>query len=576
MRQHLARADAILALSVIGVASGLATGAVIIAFRWLTESGALATALLGGPEGYTGLEWPLRVCLPVAGALFIGLAFQKASLGARQVGVVHVMDCLAYRSGRLPWRNAVLQFFGGAASILSGHSVGREGPVIHVGAASSSLLGQWLRLPHNSLRTLVACGTAAAIAASFNTPIAGVIFAMEVVMMEYTMIGFTPVLLASVAATSLSRAVYGPDPAFDVPALDLISLWELPYIVLVGLVFGALAAFFIQALRLLDVKLRHLSLWVRTTLAGVLVGLAGLVAPEVMGIGYQAAGAALLGEVALTTLLVIAALKLLATIACVGLGLPGGLIGPTLVIGATAGGALGIVGHNFAPETSAQTGLYALLGMGAMMGATLQAPLAALSAILELTHNPKIILPGMLAVVTATLAARVVFKQESVFVTLLKARGLDYCNDPVAVALARTGVGAVMSRRLATLAPRPSSIEIDQAVAGSPEWILVVDGTVVVSLLSAAALSKSRAQAGDAARDEPDALLSGCKEAFINIDPQSTLREALDALDESGMNVALVSRTRLATRNSVLGVLSRNAIDAAVRYGSANDPRARP
>lgn len=309
-------------------------------------------------------------------------------------------------------------------------------------------------------------------------------------------------------------------------------------------------------------------LWVRVALAGMLVGLAGLVAPEVMGVGYETVGSVLLGELALTALLVIAALKLLATTACVGLGVPGGLIGPTIVIGATAGGALGVVGHGFAPEMSAQAGLYAMLGMGAMMGATLQAPLAALAAILELTANPNIILPGMLAIVTATLTTRVVFKLESVYVVLLKARGLDYRHDPAAVVLARTGVGALMSRRLAVLPPRPSNLEIDRALARSPDWILVVEGSLVVSLTSGAALASARARAATEDHCEaPEALLARCAQKFVSTDPQSTLREALQGLDGTGVDVALISRTLRPTRNSVLGVLTRDTIEASVRYG---------
>ncbi len=218
LREHLAHAEALFPLALVGLISGLVTGGVIIAFRWITENAQLALTPVAGPEAFEWLSWPYRLGLPIAGGLLIGVIFQRASLGSRQVGVVHVMEQLAYHSGRMPWKNAALQFFGGALSIMSGHSVGREGPVIHVGAASSSLLGQWLGFPNNSIRVLVACGVAASIAASFNTPIAGVIFAMEVVLMEYTLAGFTPVILAAVAATSLTRVVYGSAPAFDIPS----------------------------------------------------------------------------------------------------------------------------------------------------------------------------------------------------------------------------------------------------------------------------------------------------------------------------------------------------------------------
>ncbi|MDX1527893.1 MAG: chloride channel protein, partial [Gammaproteobacteria bacterium] len=418
LRDHLAHAEALLPLAVVGLISGLVTGGVIIAFRWLTENAQLLLTPVTGPEAFEWLSWPYRLGLPIAGGLLIGVIFQRASLGSRQVGVVHVMERLAYHSGRMPWRNAVLQFFGAALSIMSGHSVGREGPVIHVGAASSSLLGQWLGFPNNSIRVLVACGVAASIAASFNTPIAGVIFAMEVVLMEYTLVGFTPVILAAVAATSLTRVVYGSAPAFDIPIMQMTSLWELPYILLVGVVLGAAAALFIYGIRFVDERCRELPLWIRTGAAGVITGLCALVAPEIMGIGYDTVELTLLGEMALGALVLVAVMKLVATVACISLGLPGGLIGPTVVMGAAVGGALGVVGHSLVPDMSSSEGFYAMLGMGAMMGATLQAPLAALMAVLELTANSNSILPGMFAIVTATLTTRVVFKQRSVFVSM--------------------------------------------------------------------------------------------------------------------------------------------------------------
>ena len=191
-RQRLASVDALPQLAFLGLVSGLLVGAVIIAFRLCIEY-IQAGFLPGGiTENYESLPPLMRFVLPALGGLVIGLIFHLlAGTGNIQVGVTHVLERLAYYQGHLPLRNLLLQFFGAALSIVSGHSVGREGPGIHLGAASSSLLGQWLRLPNNSIQILVACGSAAAIGASFNTPIAGVVFSMEVIMMEYTIAGFT-------------------------------------------------------------------------------------------------------------------------------------------------------------------------------------------------------------------------------------------------------------------------------------------------------------------------------------------------------------------------------------------------
>jgi len=186
-----------------------------------------------------------RLLLPVVGAALVGAVDDPAPAADQRVGVVHVMERLSRHQGYLPARNAVIQFVGGIIALISGQSGGREGPSIHLGAASSSLLGQAFELPNNSIRTLVACGTAAAIGASFNTPIAGVIFAMEVVMMEYTIGSFIPVIIASVTSTLLTHYFFGNEPAFTVAPLHMRSLLEIPYIIGGGVLIGAIAAGFI-------------------------------------------------------------------------------------------------------------------------------------------------------------------------------------------------------------------------------------------------------------------------------------------------------------------------------------------
>lgn len=566
-RVYLSSADALLGLSLLGVAAGAVTSAVIVAFRLLTEWSLVLAGVMPNAERFEALSWEWRLGLPIAGGLAIGLLFRMFAVGARQVGPVHVMAQLASQGGRMPWRNAVLQFFGGAISIVSGHSVGREGPVIHVGAASASLLGQWMRLPNNSIRTLVGCGVAGSIAASFNTPIAGVVFAMEVVLLEYTLAGFAPVILAAMAATAVSRIVYGPDPAFAVPPLQLASLLELPYVVLLGVAVGCLAAAYVWGTRTLDLRSRRLPLTLRTTAAGAITGGCALVAPQVMGLGYDTVQAALLGQFGLATLVSIALLKLVATVACGGLGLPGGLIGPMVVMGATAGGALGLVGEWLMPQGGAASAFYATLGVVAMMGASLHAPLAALMAILELTANPHTLLPGMAAVIPALLVARSVFGQEAIFVALLRGRGLEYRFDPVALSLERTGVSAVMNRRYARAALEADAAVLEQVLATAPDWLLVTRERDVTGVVRPPALDDAAPHgSGDAARSALEAALRTAPR-FIVVSPHATLREAMQRLDESSAELALVCEgagsraTGSAKAEQVRGVLERAALE---------------
>jgi H+/Cl- antiporter ClcA len=552
--------DALPQLAMLAIPVGLLSGGVIILFRMLVES--TQGLLLNGSdiENYEALAPVLRLLLPVSGGLLIGLIWQYLEKSTREVGIIHVMERLDYHQAQLPLRNALAQFVGAGLSIISGHSVGREGPSVHLGAASGSQLGRWLHLPNNSKRTLVACGIAAAIAASFNTPLAGVIFAMEVVMMEYSLVSFAPVIMAAVTATTLTRAVYGSMPAFIIPNMQLGSLLELPYVLLMGLVLGTLAALFIFLLQRFTGLVSSWPVWSRCTLAGLAVGLIAMVVPEVMGIGYDTVNEALLGNLGLFLLASIAATKLIATAAGLGLGLPGGLIGPTFVIGAAAGGAMGIIADNWLPGDIASPAFYAMIGMGTMMGATLQAPLAALTAMLELTANPNIILPGMLALITGGLVSRELFGKKSVYIEMMRARGLDYRHNPLAQTLRSIGVASVMERRLETLPPEVDRETAAAALANEPVWILVTGNNKPVSLMPAADLARFLQDAGS---EKPIDLfeIPAERHEIQSVDFQATLQEALSLLKNSDAEALYVIRRTIPGIDRVYGILTRKEIE---------------
>jgi CIC family chloride channel protein len=554
--------DALPQLSMLAIPVGLLSGGVIILFRLLVEFG--QGLLFDGRdvENYDTLAVVLRLALPLAGGLLIGLIWQYLKKNTREVGIIHVMERLNYHQGHLPLRNALAQFAGAAISIISGHSVGREGPSVHLGATSGSQLGQWLRLPNNSKRTLVACGVAAAIAASFNTPLAGVIFAMEVVMMEYSLVSFAPVILAAVTATTLTRAVYGSMPAFIIPNMQLGSLLELPYVILMGMVLGTLAALFIFLLQRFTGLVTGWPVWIRCTLAGLAVGLVAVAVPEVMGIGYKTVNQALLGNLGVLLLAGIALAKLIATAAGLGLGLPGGLIGPTLVIGAAAGGAMGIIADVWLPGDIASPAFYAMIGMGTMMGATLQAPLAALTAMLELTANPNIILPGMLALITGGLVSRELFGKESVYIELMRTRGLDYRNNPLAQTLRSIGVASVMERRIETLPREVDWKTATDALTREPVWILLMDNKNPFSLMPAADLALFLQGKED--KESIDlAEIPAERHEVTSIDFQATLQEALSLLNSSDADALYVIRRTIPGIERVYGILTRKEIDSS-------------
>jgi len=572
LRLRLVEVDTVPQLAVLGILVGLLAGGVIIGFRLTIES-AQSSFLPGAvPENYESLEPVLRLLLPVGGGLIIGLLWHHLPATMARVGVVHVMERLAHHQARLPMMNAVLQFVGASLAIVSGQSVGREGPGIHLGATAGSQLGQWIGLPNNSIRTLVGCGVAAAIGAGFNTPLAGVILAMEVVMMEYTLAGFAPVILAAVSATALTRWVFGSAPAFAVPPLDMGSVLELPVVLGAGILIGALAAIFIRVLEWTSRYSQPLPRWLRPLLGGVVVGLCALGFPQVMGVGYDTVSGALVGDLGLGILLGVALFKLLATAVGLGLGLPGGLIGPTLVIGATAGGTIGLLAADWLPGEVSSAGFYAMIGMGAMMGATLQAPLAALMAMLELTANPNILLPGMLAVITAGMVNSELFRQTSVYLMIMRTLGLDYRNDPVSQSLRRVGVARFMNTRFVTAPRRLEVAQAQSLLARKPLWIVIEEEGKPVALLPAADLARQFEPQEDSEAAAPTSLdlmeIPGKRQELAYTHLQATLQEAWETLRENKVDALYV--THAATSNArVYGVLTRKDIEETYAVGSS-------
>ena len=416
----------LLKLSALGFLSGLAAAIIIVAFRFLIE--ATQSALLPGndPENYEALS-PLAIFLfPFVGGILIGAIFHFLPPAARLTGLIHTIDAVRNKNSRLPFINTAAQFIGAAISIIAGHSVGREGPSVHLGASSGGLIAHSFGATDKTRRILLACGVAAAIAASFNTPIAGVIFSLEVIMLEYAAVSTIPIIIASLTATLISHAVFGNDVTLAAPNLGEISNLELGGMIINGLAIGLVAVAFIRLLVGITQKSKDYPIFWRLTLAGAITGALALGAPEIMSIGYDTLADTFNNQITLYALLLILLLKLLATTIGLGLGLPGGLIGPTLIIGALTGSVVGFILQSIYPEMAGNPGMYAMIGMGAMMGATLQAPLAALIAIFELTMNPHIILPGLLAIVAASLTCSELLKQPSIIFALMRAKEIDH------------------------------------------------------------------------------------------------------------------------------------------------------
>ena len=560
-RRRLASIDSTLQFALLGVASGLVTGLIVLAFRKLVEF-LLDSFLPGGPENFEGLSPVYYFLLPFSGALLLAVILSLVRSETRTVGVVHVLDRLARHQGHLPARNLMTQFFAGIVALVSGQSGGREGPAIHLGAAGSSLLGQYLGLPNNSIRVLVGCGVAAAIAASFNTPVAGVIFSMEVIIMEYTIAGFIPVILSAVVAALIVQLFYGADPAFDVPQVSMGSFIDLPVVLIEGVLIGGIAALFVQGIKVLFLHAPS-QIWLRMVIAGMVTGACALLAPQILGVGYDTVNSTLVGELSFVVLLALCVFKILATATTVAMGVPIGLIGPTLIIGASAGGLLWIVASFILPELSSPA-FYVMLGMGAMMGAVLQAPLAALMAVMELTHNPNIILPAMLVIIIANITASQLFGLKSVFITQMELMDLEFRQDPLSMTLNRASVASIMERNFERV---PVKINLDEArklAQGGSHWLLVdIEKTpsfIIRTEDLATFLDRGRAE-GE--KEEVNlAEIPATRKDLCAILLQATLSEAYESLNSRGVGALYVNRITAPLMDSPVGIVTAEDIES--------------
>ena len=552
--------DALLLPSLIGLAVGVLAGLAMVLFRLAIEELPPLFFGLTNFDGFEELSPAARFLLPLAGGALIGLIFQLLPPATRAVGVVHVLERLAYHDGVLPIRNALVQFVTGATSIICGHSAGREGPAIHIGAAFASWLGQGVGLPHNQLRILAAGGTAAAIAASFNTPLAGVIFAMEVVLTEYTVTSFAPVILASVSATAVSRAFFGSDATLTLFSAIPYHPAQLVYAALIGLAAGLLASGFIRSMGFLSARTHKMQPFKRCLLAGALTGILAVPAPVIMGLGYDTLTETVQGNLPLTALLVLVFFKLAATAIGLGLGLPGGVIGPTLVIGASAGGALGAVFALLAPESAQPAALTALLGMMAMMGATLHAPLAALTALVELAANPDFIFPGMLAVIIAYLASQAFTRTGSVFEAMASARGVRLHHDPMLQSLRRMAVGRALNHRIRRVAPEMTREVLTEILQSQPDWLIIDLPDGEPRLVAAAEVARLLETSDDEEFDLMDVTLR--RMTMEPIAHRSTLAEALRRMDAQELDALYVIRP---DRPDILGVVTRSDVERSYR-----------
>lgn len=466
---------------------GIGAGLGAIAFRELIGA---FTFVFTGQSDYGALGRPVHpalpglgvwfiVAVPVVGGLLYGPLIDRFAREARGHGVPEVMLAVAEQGGRIRPRVAVIKSLASAICLGSGGSVGREGPIVQIGSALGSAIGQFLRLGEANLRLLVACGAAGGISATFNAPIAGVFFALELILRDFEVRSFGAVVLASVAANVVSRTAFGSTSFLPLPPFQIVSVWEYPLYALLGLAAAAVGVGFIRTLYgaedLLDRLWGSRPEWLRPAVGGVALGLLLLALPQLYGVGYAPLEQAIGGQTGLTLLLLLLAGKMLATSLTIGIGGSGGVFAPSLFIGGMLGTAFGVVANMLAPGLVAPAGAYGLVGMGAVFAGAARAPITAVLILFELTGDYQIILPMMLAIAISA-GVSGVLSADTIYTLKLRRRGIDIFGGRAANLMQLMTVREAMRAVPAALtAAEPLGDVVDRFAAEGVEALPVMD-----------------------------------------------------------------------------------------------------
>ncbi|MFH1071676.1 MAG: chloride channel protein [Candidatus Glassbacteria bacterium] len=425
-----------------------------------------------------GLPWWQRMLIPAAGGLILAPMIRFFAKETKGHGVPEVMEALVLHGGRLTPRTMLTRAFASAITLGSGGSVGREGPIVQIGSALGSTVGQFLKASESRMKTLVGCGAAAGMAATFNAPLGGALFAIEVVLGDFGLAQVTPIIISSVAATAVSRHYLGDFPSFEFHPPPMTSHLEFLFFAVLGLSAGVLAWLFVTVLYGSEDVFEKLKLpaWIKPAIGGLLVGVIGIWFPQVYGSGYEAINLALAGQISLVILGALVIVKLLATSITVGSGGSGGVFAPALFQGAMLGGVVGSLFQFFFPEYTAPYGSYALAGMGAMIAGTMHAPITVILIIFELTGDYMIILPVMMACILSTLMSYRLLGGESIYTRKLIRRGINLFRGHDLNILRGLKVRDVMVGDLATVAESdPMPVLIRRALGKAHSSFIQVD-----------------------------------------------------------------------------------------------------
>jgi CIC family chloride channel protein len=441
-------------MAILAMIVGLAAGFGAVGFRYLIN---FFQKICYGTSGnllehVQTLEWQSIIWIPAIGGLIVGPLIYFYAREAKGHGVPEVMEAIALKGGLIRKRLVFVKTLASAICIASGGSVGREGPIVQIGSAIGSTISQVLKVSTERMKTLVGCGAAAGIAATFNAPIAGAMFALEIILGDFGIATFSPIVISSVAATAVSRHFLGDSPAFIVPSYELVSSWEFPLYFFLGILCALVALAFVFMLYRTEDFFNQLRFpeYLRPVLGGIMLGCMALVFPQILGVGYGAIDQVLLQQFSWYFVLFLVFVKILATSITIGSGGSGGIFAPSLFIGAMTGGCFGMFVHTVFPDITASPAAYSIVGMGAVVSAATHGPLTAILMLFEMTGDYKIILPLMITCIISSVVISQI-KKESIYTLKLIRKGIDIKAGREINLLKSIPVKSIMNKKVQTL-----------------------------------------------------------------------------------------------------------------------------
>jgi CIC family chloride channel protein len=489
----------------------------------------------------------------ILGGAFVAAFVARFAPEAKGHGVPEVMAAVALRGGIMRPQVILVKCLASAISIGVGGSCGREGPIVQIGSAIGSVVGQWLGAPAALLRTLVACGAAAGISATFNAPIGGVFFASEIILGEFAPRSFAAIVVSSVAAAVIGRAYLGNRPSFDAGAFTLVSARELWLYAVLGVVCAFWAAFFVRGLYWVEDRFDAFALpaAAKAAIGFGLVGVIGTVAPQVLGVGYDRMQAVFYEHVPAIHALRLAVLKPLATWLTIASGGSGGVFSPSLFTGAMLGDAFGRIVHDAFPDWTGPAAAYGLVAMAAVFGAAAEAPITSIVIVFEMSDNYTIILPLMICTVVATLLGRRLVGGTVYELKLLR-RGIDWARACRPGDLRRIRLASVMRRPSPVAAAGDRISDVVRSLENSDESVVaVLDGQRFAGVVTASQLAV--------------AVAAGCGDGTIalvmrpareTLPSDATLEQAAALLAEPDTPLVPV----IASDGSLAGIVTRRDV----------------